>query len=126
MPKILSRIKPIRSDADLEEAISRAFTLSEKAEHGKISKEKQDILDVLLVLIDDYERNHGYKLKDLHSPLERLQSLMQESQMNANELGKLLGHRQLGSAILRKERSLSKKHINILSDHFHVSPEYFF
>lgn len=51
---------------------------------------------------------------------------MEESGMNANDLGKLLGHRQLGSAILRGERNPSKKHIKILSEHFHVSPANFF
>ena len=126
MPVTLSHIRPIRTDADLESAISQSFNLSEKAEKADISSEERDMLEILLVLIEDYERKHGYKLEDKRTPIERLKSLMEESQMNANDLGKLLGHRQLGSAILRGERSLSKKHIKILSDHFRVSPAYFF
>ena len=126
MPTTLSHIKPIRTDADLEASTALAFNLSEKAENADISSEERDILDILLVLIEDYERKHGNKLEDLRTPLERLRSLMEESDMNANDLGKLLGHRQLGSAILRGERNLSRNHIQILSEHFRVSPAYFF
>ena len=122
----VQHIKPIRADGDLQEASDRVFTLSEKAEHTSLTREEKDTLDILLVLIEDYERKHGYKLEDARTPLERLGSLMEEEGMNANELGKLLGHRQLGSAILRGERNLSKTHIKILSQHFHVSPECFF
>jgi antitoxin component HigA of HigAB toxin-antitoxin module len=47
---------------------------------------------------------------------------MESAEMNASELGRLLGHRQLGAAILRGERQLSKAHIRALADHFHINP----
>ena len=51
--------------------------------------------------------------------------LMEQHQMNASDLGRLLGQRELGSKLLREERQLSKTMIVKLADHFHVSPAYF-
>lgn len=46
--------------------------------------------------------------------------------MNASDLGRLLGNRQTGHAILSGQRPLSKRHISILSERFRLSPEAFF
>ncbi len=45
--------------------------------------------------------------------------------MNASDLGRLLGHQELGSAILSGRRQLSKKNIALLARHFAVSPALF-
>ncbi len=45
--------------------------------------------------------------------------------MSASDLGRLLGARPLGSAILRRERQLSKANILKLADHFRVDPGLF-
>jgi antitoxin component HigA of HigAB toxin-antitoxin module len=52
--------------------------------------------------------------------------MLNEQDMGASDLGRLLGNRPLGSAILRGERELSKAHIRILADHFKVSTDLFF
>jgi len=119
-------IRPVRSDADLEAATVRAMALSEEAEGGPLSEDGQDELEILLVLIRDYEERTGYRIKDARTVVERIEGLMREEGMNANALGRLLGQRQLGSAILLGRRELSKRHIALLAAHFHVSPALFF
>ena len=70
------------------------------------------------------EEHHAIDISDL-DPMETLKFLLEENGMNANDLGEILGQRQLGSKILRGERNLSKTHIVSLSRHFRVSPAVF-
>lgn len=53
---------------------------------------------------------------------ERLRALMNAAEMNASDLGRLLGNRALGNKLLRGERQLPKTHIRRLADHFAVDP----
>lgn len=122
----IATVRPVRNDADLEAATARAMAISEKAESAPLSESEQDELEILLALIENYEERHGYRLEDHRTPLERLKGLMSENAMNANDLGRLLGQRQLGSAILLGRRELNKRHIAVLAEHFHVSPALFF
>ena len=119
-------IRPVRNDADLEAATARAMAISEKGESTPLSESEQDELEILLALIENYEDRHRHRLEDKRTPLERLEGLMSEEAMNANDLGRLLGQRQLGSAILLGRRELNKRHIAVLAEHFHVSPALFF
>ena len=119
-------IRPVRNDADLEAATARAMAISEKAESASLSESEQDELEILLALVENYEDRHRHRLEDKRTPLERLEGLMSEEAMNANDLGRLLGQRQLGSAILLGRRELNKRHIAVLAEHFHVSPALFF
>jgi antitoxin component HigA of HigAB toxin-antitoxin module len=57
--------------------------------------------------------------------IEVLRFLMEGHDMSASDLGRLLGNRELGAAILRGDRSLSKAHIQTLSRHFAVSTDLF-
>ena len=61
-----------------------------------------------------------------HSPQEILEFLAEENGMSGSDLGRILGSRTLGPALLRGQRSLSKTHIKKLADHFSVSPALFF
>ena len=58
-------------------------------------------------------------------PLVALKALLAEHGMTASDLGRLLGNRTLGAAILAGRRSLSKAHIKQLADHFKVEPGLF-
>jgi antitoxin component HigA of HigAB toxin-antitoxin module len=54
-----------------------------------------------------------------------LRYLMRGREMSASDLGRLLGERSLGPAILRGDRELSKAHVRTLCAHFRVSPVVF-
>lgn len=56
---------------------------------------------------------------------DRLRALVDAAGMSASDLGRLLGKRTLGSALLHGRRGLSKAHIRKLSAHFRLSADYF-
>lgn len=90
-----------------------------------LSKGQEQYLETLSVLVAAYENEcHGIEVDDL-SPIQMLQHLLESHQMNASQLGDLLGNRSLGSKILRGRRELSKTHIRILAKRFNVDPGLF-
>jgi HTH-type transcriptional regulator/antitoxin HigA len=66
-----------------------------------------------------------HAIADSGSPISILKHLLDSNEMNASQLGELLGNRSLGSKILRGERELSKTHIRLLAERFKVSPALF-
>ncbi len=129
MPKKYSELvklmppRTIHDDVDLEnvtEIIDRLAVLDHP------TKDQADYLETLSTLIAVYENaRHPIDVSRL-GPLETLKFLLKEHELNASDLGRLLGQRQLGSAILRGDRQLSKSHIVKLAAHFGVSPNVFF
>lgn len=80
---------------------------------------------VLTDLVERYEQeHHRIDLSDL-SALDVLTFLLEQNQMNASDLGRLLGNRQLPAAILRGQRQLSKAHIARVCERFKVHAELF-
>lgn len=90
----------------------------------KLTKGQKEYLETLTVLVESYEADH-HVIKVDWSPAEALQYLIDQADMTASDLGRLLGNRTLGSAILTGQRSLSKAHIRTLADHFKVEPGLF-
>jgi HTH-type transcriptional regulator/antitoxin HigA len=90
----------------------------------RMTKGQAQYLETLGVLVEAYEREH-HPIPDTRSPIRILKHLLDSNNMNASELGTLLGNRSLGSKILRGDRELSKNHIRILAKRFNVSPAAF-
>lgn len=119
----LKHPKPINNDHELEEVRAMVEVLAVRGEN--IPKDQLDYLDALGTFMDEYEReHHAIDTSDV-TPLEMLEHLMENHGLNASDLGRLLGERSLGSKVLRGERELSKAHIRLLAEHFHVSPAVF-
>ena len=114
-------LRPIRNKSDYQKALDVATELSSRTD---LTSEQADYLEILTKVIADYEDKHFKMTK--HSPREILEFLVEENQMSGSDLGRLLGNRTLGPALLRGERSLSKTHIKKLAKHFSVSPALFF
>jgi HTH-type transcriptional regulator / antitoxin HigA len=93
---------------------------------GKLSKGQSLYLETLVQLVEIYEaEHHAIDTADL-SGLDSLRHLLDENDMNASDLARLLGvHASLGSKILRGERALTVDHLRKLSAWFKVSPELF-
>jgi HTH-type transcriptional regulator / antitoxin HigA len=118
----LRPLRPIRNEADLDCAQTIADRL---AILNRRTRDQEDYLETLSLLIETYEnRHHQIDTADL-DPIDLLRSLMEARGMSASDLGRLLGNRSLGAAILRGERQLSKANIVILSKHFAVGPQLF-
>lgn len=112
----------IKDDVDLDNAtelMDRLAVLDDP------TSDQAEYLDVLTMLVEQYEREHHNIDTSGMGPLEVLRYLIEQSDMTASDLGRLLDQRQLGSAILRGERGLSKTHISKLADHFNVDARLF-
>lgn len=114
--------RPVRDEVDLKNAteiVDRLAVLDDP------TPDQVDYLEVLAALIEAYERQH-HEIDVSHvGPVEALRFLLDEHGMNGSDLGRLLGSRQLGSAILRGRRSLSKSHIKTIAEYFNVNASLF-
>ncbi len=93
---------------------------------GKLTKGQELYMETLVQLVQAYEaRHHAIDTAGL-SGLDALRRLLDENDMNASDLARLLGvHASMGSKILKSERSLTVEHLRKLSDRFKVRPELF-
>jgi HTH-type transcriptional regulator/antitoxin HigA len=115
-------LRPLHDEVDYDNALEIAKRLVGSV---GLNEDQQDYLDVLTDIIQKYEAGR-HPITGGGSPLDTLKHILEEQGMGASDLGRLLGNRPLGSAILRGERELSKAHSRILADHFKVSTDLFF
>jgi HTH-type transcriptional regulator/antitoxin HigA len=113
-------LRPIHNKTDYRKAVRVAAVISSL---DNLTSEQNDYLEILTKIIADYEDKHFKMTK--HNPREILKFLVEENQMSGSDLGRILGNRTLGPALLRGERSLSKTTIKILADYFSVNPALF-
>ena len=121
LQKSFFMLRPIHKKSDYQNAFAVA---AELASRDDLTSEQADYLEILTKIIADYEEEHIKMSK--HSSKEILEFLVEENQMSGSDLGRILGNRTLGPALLRGQRSLSKSHIKKLAEYFSVSPALFF
>ena len=110
-------LRLIRNDRLLGEAQK---VINKLAILPRLTRGQADYLEVLTVLVEKYEDEHYVINIDQLGPIELLKHLLDENGMTGSDLGRLLGHRELGAKILSKKQSLSKRHIKILAEQFKV------
>lgn len=115
-------LRPIQDQTHLENAREMVDALALRRTRNK---DQEDYLETLSTLIEKYEADVMADEASGLSPIDMLRYLMEGHDMSASDLGRLLGNRELGAAILRGDRQLSKKHIQILSNHFAVGADVF-
>ena len=115
-------VRPIHTDSELRIALKIVDALSGRTD---LTRAQQDFLGAWASMIEEYEQKRGMAVLAPLKPIEALKFLLDENGMSGSDLGRLLGSRQLGSAILRGERSLSKAHITALCKRFRVEPSLF-
>ena len=116
-------LRPIRSEADYDRAVSVLEHLVVRSE-GDLDAGERDYLEMLELVIERYDDEH-YLVPSGGTPLEHLKFLMEQNNMKTIDLGKLIGNRGLASLIVNGKRQLSKGHIRVLADHFKVEPGLF-
>lgn len=115
-------LRPIHDAIDLDNAME---VLDRLAVLKRPTRDQQDYLETLTTLVETYEAEHDpIQTGDL-SVIDILKSLLDDRDMSASDLGRVLGSRELGSVVLRGGRQLSKAHIVRLAKHFSVSPALF-
>ncbi len=108
--------RPIHDDVDHANAVEMIDRL---AGH-ELNRDHEDYLEALATFVEAYERERFLIDDSAVTPLETLKFLMAERGMTASDLGRLLGNRTLGAAILAGTRGLSKTHIKKLAEYFKV------
>jgi HTH-type transcriptional regulator/antitoxin HigA len=113
----VTEIKPIRSEADYEEAlrdIERLWGAPSGTPDG-------DRLDVLATLIDAYEDEHHPI--DPPDPIEAIKFRMQQQGLTRRDLEGIIGTRTRVAEILNRRRGLSITMIRRLHDKLGISAE---
>lgn len=113
--------RPLHNEAEYDNAIAMIDRLA----GYDLNPEQDEYLDVLTKFVGDYEdKHHKIDTSDI-TPIQALKFLLDENGLSGSDLGRLLGSRTLGPAILNGERQLSKTHIRILADFFRVDASLF-
>jgi HTH-type transcriptional regulator/antitoxin HigA len=118
----LHPLRPIHDKVDFENAQEIADAL---AVLDRRTQDQDEYLESLSVLMEHYENAHSPINKGDLTPIEILSYLMESRGMSESDLGRLLGERSLGNAVVSGRRSLSKSHIRALSNHFKVNADLF-
>lgn len=115
----IMKITPIRTNEDYERTLRRI----EEIFDAKPGTDEGDELEVLSILVDEYERRE-FPI-DLPTPLEALKFRMDQLGMEQKDLAKLLGSRSHTSEILSGKRPLSLNHMRILYRELGIPAEVF-
>jgi HTH-type transcriptional regulator/antitoxin HigA len=103
-------IKPIRNERDYEDALRRIESLWD----SKDGSPESDELDVLVTLVEAYERER-YPI-DLPDPIEAIKFRLEQQGKDARALIGIIGQRSRVYEILRGKRALSLEMIRNLHD----------
>lgn len=113
--------RPIHDDVDL----ANATEMIDRLAGFDLNADQEDYLEALSTFVETYEAGRFPMDDSRISPLDALKTLLGEHGMTASDLGRLLGNRTLGAAILSGRRNLSKTHIKKLAERFKVEPGLF-
>ena len=95
------RLKPIRSDRELDRALERIDELW----GAKPGTPQGDELDVLMLLVEKYEEEHfAIPASD---PVEAIKFLMEQNDLTRKDLEPYIGARGRVSEVLSKRRGLT-------------------
>ncbi len=110
-------IHPIKTETDYKRALVKIKNLWGAKENTK----EGDILDVLLVLVEAYEKTH-YPIGP-PDPIEALKFRMEQMNLSRKDLEPYIGKRGRVSDILNHQRNLTLNMIRKLHFHLHIPLE---
>lgn len=107
-------IKPIKTDKDYNQALKRLETIFD----AKKGSPEGDELEVLGILVDQYENDH-FPI-ELPDPIEAIKFRMEQMGYNQTDLANIVGLKSRASEILNKKRKLSLEMIRQLHDRLNI------
>src|ERR1700722_15481729 len=113
--------RTIRDKVDYEntaEIVDRLAVLNRRAAG------QEEYLETLTQLIEAYD-NGNFQVAVASAPLDAIRFLMDAHDLSASDIGRILGNRSLGAAILRGDRQISKENALKLAAHFKLNPGLF-
>ena len=108
-------VKPIKTEADFQEALRQM----DKVFHAKQGTKEFDLLEVLSILVEDYESKH-YAM-DEPDPIEAIKFRMEQQGLSQRDLAKVIGYDSRVSEILNRKRKLTLPMIRKLSVSLKIS-----
>lgn len=121
---LLSKAHPTvpRTEEDNERLIAVVEKLDQE---GKVlSPEQKELLELLLVLIQDFERAH-YAPKRQARPHAIVRELMLANNLKPKDMYEIFGSKGTTSEVLRGKRGISKAAAKALALRFNVSTDLF-
>jgi HTH-type transcriptional regulator/antitoxin HigA len=112
-------LRPIKNKKQYEESLARIYALLQK--DIKANSMESDELEVLSILVKQYEQGHYPVPKP--NPLEAIRFRLEQMGMSEAELSEILGYRSRKSEILSGKRKLNLSMIRKLSERLHISAE---
>jgi HTH-type transcriptional regulator/antitoxin HigA len=112
-----SELKPIRSEADYDEALAEV----ERLWGSKLGTPDGDRLDILATLIEAYEDKH-YPM-DPSDPIEAIKYRMEQQGLTRKDLEPMIGTRTRVAEVLNGKRNLSISMIRNLHAKLGISAE---
>ena len=110
-------IRPIRTADDHKAALREI----DRIWGAKPGSRKSDRLEVLSILVEDYEGRTESILKV--DPISALKFRMEQAGYTQSDLAKLIGSRGRASEILNGKREMSKAHIRLISSAWGIPVE---
>ena len=111
--------KVLKTEEDYNKASMRLMEIF----HAEPNSAESDELDLLMVLVKDYDDNH-YQLPELDA-LEVIKYKMEEMGMKAKDLEPIIGSKGHVSAILSGKREITLKMAQKLKNYFSLPAEVF-
>ena len=108
------RIRPIKTKKDYQQALERR----EEIFDAKKGTKEGDELEILGILIDQYENEH-FPI-DLPDPIEAIKFRMEQLGYSQADLAKVVGLKSRASEILNKKRKLSLDMIRQLHEKLNI------
>jgi HTH-type transcriptional regulator/antitoxin HigA len=113
---------PINDEIDYDNTVEIVDLL---ATQKRRSPDQEEYLQTLSILIEKYDRDH-FDFPIASDSIKRLKRLMENHDLSASDIGRVVGNRSLGAAILRGHRKISKANAVKLGEYFKMSPSAFF
>jgi len=113
----MPNLKPIRTEADYQQAMENLATLWNAPE----GTQESDQLDILATLIEKYEEQNFPM--DLPDPIDAILFRMDQQGLTRKDLEPLLGPRSRVSEILNRRRGMSIEMIRALHAHLRIPAE---
>lgn len=107
-------LKPIKTKKDYEQAVARLEVIFD----SKRGTKEGDELEILGILIDQYENEH-FPI-DLPDPIEAIKFRMEQLGYNQTDLSEIIGLKSRASEILSKKRKLSLEMIRKLHEKLNI------
>ncbi len=111
------KIKPIKTEKDYQQVLERLELIFD----AKKGTEEGDELEILSILIDNYE-NKNFPI-GMPDPIEAIKFRMEQMGMKQKDLAEVVGFKSRVSEILNKKRKLTLEMIRKISSSLHIPTE---